>query len=204
MSVLDALGSSDVPGLLEDLGEHGDILHTNTVEVLDGRLASRIPAFASGNVLICISELSVIAVLDLEQGKAVWGMDGRWGKPHQSTILDNGNVLIFDNRGNAGRSQVIEFDPVTFGAAWIHRGETPDDFYSWECGSNQRLENGNTLITESDRGKAFEVTPDGTIVWKYLNPMRAGDDLEFIATIFELVRLPNDFPLDWLGDAGGK
>ncbi len=65
------------------------------------------------------------------------------------------------------------------------------------------FENGSTLITESDRGKAFEMTPDGTIVWKYLNPMRAGDDLEFIATVFELVRLPEDFPLDWLDEAGG-
>ena len=200
VSVLEALEASEFPGLMEGLGDHGDVLHTNTVEVLSGRLADRIPAFASGNVLICIRELGAIAVLDLELGTAVWGMDGRWGKPHQPTVLDNGNVLIFDNRGNAGRSQVIEFDPVTFRAAWIHRGESPDDFYSWECGSNQRLPNGNTLITESDRGKAFEVAPDGTIVWKYLNPMRAGDDLEFIATIFELVRLPQDFPLDWLDD----
>jgi outer membrane protein assembly factor BamB len=192
--------NGDVLAIFEGLGDHGDVLHTNTVEVLSGRLADRIPAYASGNVLICIRELGAIAVLDLELGTAVWGMDGNWGKPHQPTVLDNGNVLIFDNRGNAGRSQVIEFDPVTFRAAWIHRGESPDDFYSWECGSNQRLPNGNTLITESDRGKAFEVAPDGTIVWKYLNPMRAGDDLEFIATIFELVRLPQDFPLDWLDD----
>ncbi len=203
VSVLKALESSDVPGLLDNLGPDGDILHTNTVEVLDGRLAGRIPAFASGNVLICIRELSVIAVIDLELEKAVWGLDGKWGKPHQPTVLENGNILIFDNRGNAGRSQVIEFDPATLRTSWVHRGDAPDDFYSWECGSNQRLENGSTLITESDRGKAFEVTPDGTIVWKYLNPMRAGDDLEFIATVFELVRLPKDFPIDWLGEAAG-
>jgi hypothetical protein len=42
------------------------------------------------------------------------------------------------------------------------------------------------------------VTPEGVTVWKYLNPMRAGDDLEYIATIFEMVRLPRDFPVDWL------
>ena len=52
--------------------------------------------------------------------------------------------------------------------------------------------------SECDRGKAFEVTPDGTVVWEYLNPMRAGGDLWFIATLFEPVRLPRAFPLDWL------
>ena len=198
VSVLEVLRSSDFPGLLDGMGEHGDILHTNTVELLDGSQADRLPAFAAGNVLICVRELSVIAVLDLELEKAVWGVHGRWGKPHQPTLLDNGNLLMFDNRGYHDRSQVLEFDPATFEVEWTLRGNPPDDFYSYECGSNQRLENGNTLITESDRGKAFEVTPEGTTVWKYLNPMRAGDDLEYIATIFEMVRLPGDFPVDWL------
>ena len=201
VSVLKALEASGLHGLLNGLvGKHGDLLHTNTIELLDGRLADRLPAFSAGNVLICSRELSIIAVLDLALEKAVWTAHGRWGKPHQPTVLDNGNMLIFDNRGHFDRSQVLEFDPVTSEVEWALRGDPPDDFYSWECGSNQRLPNGNTLVTESDRGKAFEVTPDATIVWKYLNPERAGDDLEYIATIFEMIRLPRDFPLDWLDD----
>lgn len=36
-------------------------------------------------------------------------------------------------------------------------------------GGAQRLENGNTLITESDNGRAFEVTRAGEIVWDYYN-----------------------------------
>ena len=203
VSVLEALERSVRADLLDGMGESGDVFHTNTLELLDGRLAGVVDGFDAGNVLVCIRELSVLAVLDMERGTAVWGMDGGWGKPHQSTVLPNGNVLLFDNRGNRGRSQVIEFDPATFETRWSYRGAEPDDFYSWECGSNQRLPNGNTLITESDRGKAFEVTPDGTIVWKYLNPMRAGHELEFIATLFELVRLPPDFPLDWLDGGMG-
>ena len=69
----------------------------------------------------------------------------------------------------------------------------------------ERLPNGNTLITESDRGRAFEVTPEQEIVWEYRNPHRAGPDGRFIATLFEAWRLPTDFPLDWLSarpDAG--
>jgi hypothetical protein len=202
VSVLEALAVSEYGWMLEQTDDSGDVLHTNTVDVLEGRLADRIDGFESGNVLVCAREIGVIAVIDIDRETAVWGMEDDWVKPHEPTVLDNGNMLIFDNRGNAGRSQVLEFDPVTAEVEWSYRGDEPEDFYSWECGSNQRLPNGNTLITESDRGKAFEVTPDGTIVWKYLNPMRAGDELQFIATLFDVVRLPRDFPLDWLGDTG--
>ena len=36
--------------------------------------------------------------------------------------------------------------------------------------------NGNTLIRETDRGRSFEVTKSGTIVWEYLNPIVEGND----------------------------
>ena len=37
-------------------------------------------------------------------------------------------------------------------------------------GAAQRLPNGNTLITESERGRVFEVTPQKEIVWEFWNP----------------------------------
>ena len=61
-----------------------------------------------------------------------------------------------------------------------------------------RLKNGNTLITESDFGRAFEITREGDVVWEYYNPHRGGENDEFIATLMEVLRLPADFPLDWL------
>jgi hypothetical protein len=39
--------------------------------------------------------------------------------------------------------------------------------------SQQRLPNGNTLITEETGGRIFEVTPDREIVWEFVNPVRA-------------------------------
>jgi hypothetical protein len=32
------------------------------------------------------------------------------------------------------------------------------------------MANGNTLITESDAARVFEVTAEGQIVWEYVNP----------------------------------
>ena len=65
-------------------------------------------------------------------------------------------------------------------------------------GTSQRLPNGNTLITESENGRAFEVVPGGDIVWEYNNPHRAGARGEYIGVLFEVDRLPSDFPLGWL------
>ena len=119
---------------------------------------------------------------------------------HDIKPLPNGNILIFDNNGNSERSRVIELDPVTGRIEWTYRGESADDFYSQMCCAATRLPNGNTLATESDGGRAIEVTSDGAIVWEYLNPERAGDRGELVATLFEMTRLPADFPLDWLYD----
>ncbi len=187
------------------LRDSGDIYHTNTIEVLDGRLADRSPAFKKGNVLISVKYMHNIAVVDLDQEKVVWSLSGMWLMQHQPTVLDNGRMLIFDNcglhwgqRGGEQYSRVLEFDPFSQEVVWEYRGTHEAPFYSLTCGSCQRLPNGNTLISETDNGRAFEVNPEGDIVWSLTNPHRAGENNSFIAGIFECIRLDPDFPLDWL------
>ena len=182
----------------------GDIFHTNTIEVLDGALADRSPAFKAGNVLISVKLLETIAIVDLDLKRVVWALSGMWLRQHQPTVLDNGNILVFDNLGprlarGGGEfaSRVLELDPFTQEVVWEYRGNRATPFFSETCGSNQRLPNGNTLITETDNGRAFEVTPDGTIIWELINPDRAGENDAFIAAIFEAVRLPSGFPIGW-------
>jgi len=196
--LLRAFERSPFSHYLQGMKRAGDIFHTNTIEILDGRLADRLPAFKKGNLLVCVRELDVVAVVDPDGEAVVWAARAPWSRPHQPTVLDNGNILIFDNRGYGGMSRVVEFDAVSFDIKWEYHGTEEEWFYSKECGSNQRLPNGNTLITESDRGRAFEVTPDKRIVWEYVNPAHAGSDNEFIASLFEVVRLDPTFPVGWL------
>ena len=203
VSILDAFERSQYRCLLDKMPPRGDVLHTNTVEMLDGSLADRIPAFRKGNVLISVLRFSAIAVLDLESEKVVWAMGGMWREQHQPTVLGNGLLMIFDNRGKLcgdgdEESRVMEFDPVTQEVVWSYEGGYGVEFYSHSCGSAARLSNGNTLISESDYGRAFEVTPDGEIVWEFLNPHRAGESDRYIATLYEVIRLPRDFPTTWV------
>ncbi len=203
VSLLEAVADSEYVGWLEEMPRRkGDVFHTNTLEVLDGRLAAVSDAFQAGNVLVSMPVIHAIAVVDLEAERIVWGLRGGFRFQHQPTVLDSGRILFFDNLGTPKRSSVLEIDPATGQVLWRYQADRPGDFYSFCCGSNQRLPNGNTLITESDAGRAFEIDADREIVWEYLNPHRVPDPhkkgQERIATLFEVVRLPADFPLDWL------
>jgi hypothetical protein len=176
----------------------GDIYHTNAVVVLDGRLADRVPAFREGNVLLSMRTLSMLAVLDMDAEEIVWVAADLWLAQHDPQVLDNGNVLVFDNKGDRGESRVVEFDPATREVVWTYKGDRANPFFTQMCGASHRLDNGNTLATESDYGRAFEVTPEGEIVWEFINPHRAGKSDNLIATLFDVVRIPPGFPLDWL------
>ena len=73
--------------------------------------------------------------------------------------------------------------------SWAYRGSPSAPFYSKTCGTAYRLANGNTLINESDGGRAFELSPENEIVWEFFNPHRGGESLQYIACLFDLVRV---------------
>lgn len=191
VSVLAAIEASPWGrGLERRMPDHGDLLHTNTIEVLGPATPGLPAAFAEGNFLISMREIDTVAVIDRTGERVVWALPGLWVEQHQPTIVGDGHLLVFDNRGGpAGRSRVLELDPATQEVVWQYGGDR-EDLYSATCGSSQRLPNGDTLITESDNGRALEVTPDGRVVWEYRTPHRAGDEDELVATLFEVVRLP--------------
>ncbi len=200
VSLLEAFENSEAyHGILAERGRtRGELFHTNSLEVLDGRLAGSLPSFAEGRVLVSMLLLDTIAVVDLDRVEVMWAHTGGFEAQHDPKILDNGHLLLFDNAHVPGvASAVEEYAPATMTLVWDLRGSDAAPFYSRTCGAAQRMAGGTTLITESDNGRAFEVTPDGEIVWEFRNPHRAGEADEFIASIFEMQRLPPHFPIDW-------
>jgi hypothetical protein len=206
VSVLKAFENSPyAPVARAHYARGGDLFHINTLELLDGRIADKAPAFQSGSVLISSFPLHVIGVLDMQQETISWLQRGSYRNQHDPQLLANGHLLLFDNQGQGAGSSIQEIDPVSGGVVWQYTGSAHEPFFSRTCGTVQRLPNGNTLVSESDSGRAFEITAAGEIVWEYINPYRAGTQGEFIATIFEAWRLPDDYPADWLaaGPGGG-
>jgi len=195
-SLLEAFERSDYAPLLARLPEREDVFHTNTLTLLDGSLEHVSPLFGAGKALISVWGLDTVAVVDLEREVVVWALTGFWHRQHEPVLLESGNLLVFDNLGAGDWSKVIEVEPFTQRVAWTYEGSAANDFSSALLGCVQRLPNGNTLVTESLSGRAFELTPAGERAWAWTSPYRAGPHQEGVAVLVEVVREPEGLP--WL------
>lgn len=200
VSMLDCFLDSDYAPMLEHIKVTENILHTNAIMLIDAPLADKHPIFNEGQILVSFREIHTIAVIDLEQEKVTWALTGMWNYQHEPSLLANGDLLLFDNRGNNRISKIIELNPLTQEVVWIYKGTQTKKFFSATAGTTQRLANGNTLITESNNGRAFEVTPSGKIVWEFFNPNRTGENNELIAALYDVVRLDKN-KFNWLTES---
>ena len=127
-------------------------------------------------VMFSFRHISVVGIIDKKSGELVWKL-GRdiLSQQHDPSMLDNGNVLIFDN-GPFPKydwipfSRVIEVDPKSNQIVWEYRDSPMFNFFSPNISGARRLSNGNTLITEGAFGRIFQVTLDKQVVWEYINP----------------------------------
>ena len=193
--LLAAVEQSDYRQFLWEISSFtlADALHTNSVHVITEEEAESFDYGEAGQVLVSFREPSAVGVIDLDEKKLVWAVKGYWTGQHDPHILANGNILLFDNRGNfrkpEGRSRVIEFDPATMTLVWQYTGTAESPLQSDIRSYSQRLPNGNTLITESNGGRILEVTPDQEIVWEYTNPVRGGPEKKKLPIICKAQRI---------------
>jgi arylsulfotransferase ASST len=125
-----------------------------------------------------------------------------------------GNLLVFDNEGPAGYpnlplavtggSRVLEIDPVKKEIVWQYTGEDSGgpgwSFRSTHISNARRLPNGNTFIDEGQKGRLFQVTRDGGIVWEYVNayPRRGTDPRTGRPTANYQLYRGQPVPYDWV------
>lgn len=147
-----------------------DPMHPNDVEYINEEFASHHSFMKPGMLLISLRDLDALIVYDPKAKKVVWANRGPWQRQHDPDLLPGGNILLFDNRGDnikGGGSRILEFIPETLQMVWTYSGTSDKPFESDKSGGEQRLPNGNTLVSEDDGGRLFEVTKDDKIVWEY-------------------------------------
>ena len=176
-----------------DNGSAFDVFHFNASQLITKDIDG---ICEIGDLLISARNLDWVGILD-SRGVVVrweWG-PGEISGQHHPTQLENGNILIFDNGLHGSHSRIIELNPRDNKIEWEYRAEPAEEFYSRIRGSCQRLPNGNTLVTDSEKGRAFEVTLGGGIVWEFYSPYTSRDGQQR-APIYRLTRItdPQNYP----------
>lgn len=190
LSLQECFASSAFADSIHPLPDYADIFHTNTVYPISDSPGVSSEVFRPGFLIVSLREIDTVAVVDPVLATVAVAWRGPWDAQHQPVPLPSGNLLLFDNKGAETGSRVVEFDPLHEELGWVYPGAHHPPLSSPEAGSCQRLANGNTLITESETGRAVEVTTDGESVWEFFSPHRAGEAQELVATLFEVIRIP--------------
>jgi hypothetical protein len=120
--------------------------------------------------------------------------DHDFSQQHSVQVLDNGNLLFFDNHRylepELSRCIEIAYDENDFVSEIVWEYVLPAELFSGSRGECDRLENGNTLITAGRSGHIIEVTPDHEIAWHL-----EFDNGEVWTTSYRSERIPNLHPI---------
>ena len=166
----------------------GDWLHVNSVAPIPENkwYDGGDQRFKPGNIILNARNIDEIFIIDKESKEVVWRgthhYKGGMAHSHEPEMIEKGlpgagNIIFFDNglftrhRTHTGQSFVIEMNPITQEIEWMYetKGYANIKFFSKTMGSQKRLPNGNTYIAEDNKGRLFQVKPDGEIVWEFVN-----------------------------------
>lgn len=136
-------------------------------------------------LLLSMRSLSTVMIVRKSDGQIIWrSPKGMLNVQHDPSLLENGNILAFDNGLSRTPnphavfgSRVVEIDPKDNKVVWEFNGGKGViervRFLAPLTSGAQRLRNGNTLVVNGPKGHLFEVTKDGELVWDMVNPYTA-------------------------------
>lgn len=174
-----------------------DIIHPNDVEVLPAAWADAFPQFNAGDLIMSHRSIDLVGVVDRQTKRLKWFQAGPWEHQHDADFHPDGTITVYSNNTDRFRSTIIEMDMTT--------GETRDkfadsafEFDSYIMGQQERLPNGNWLVTAPMEGRAIELTPEGDLAREISNIL----DETHNSIITTAIHVPEDF-FETLPSCGG-
>lgn len=182
ISIVDLLQRNDLLGLIygRAVWKHksNGLTHVNDVEELDAETARDFPQFEAGDLMISARFGDLVLVFDPDTLVVKWFQKGPFLSQHDPDFMPGGKISVFSNNDDGtatghllGGSTIVEVEPDTQSAAVFYGGVPGQHFFTSRAGEHQRIGAGgeNALITEARSGRVFEVSPDGEVVWEYIN-----------------------------------
>lgn len=199
ISIIDLLKENDLQSLLfmssidNALTEvSGDTLHLNDIEVFPS--FKKEGFFKAGDIMVSLRNINTILFFREEDRKVKYVNIGGFVRQHDPDFIDGNTISIFDNNnigpedyGQQSRIIIKSFPDNQSQVYYSGSDDTP--FYTDIMGKHQWLKNGNLLITESMKGRVFEIDKSGKIVWEYINITSTG----YVGWLEETQRLTSNY-----------
>jgi hypothetical protein len=210
ISIFDVLIKNELHGLLymlastsESTEVTGDTLHVNDVEIFPSKL--RPGAFEAGDIMVSIRNIHAVMVFDPDTLEIKYLTIGRVVRQHDPDFIDGNTISIFDNNHvepdpPGAQSRIIVLSAQNDRARVVYSGSSKRPFYTTMMGKHQWLPNGNLLLVESTKGRAFEIDSKGTLVWEYFHLV----DKHRLALLTEAERLPPFFTSSFFAEGRRK
>lgn len=182
---------------------NGDTLHMNDLELFPEDMKPGF--FKPGDVMISMRNINTVLVFDLETHKKKFVSTGAYVRQHDPDFVDGNTISIFDNNDSAPvdsgvQSRILLQKAPSGDVSVAYTGNKAHPFHSFLLGKHEWQDNGNLLIADSRNGRAFEVTPDGDIVWEYNNIVRKG----VVGFVETAQRLPKHFSREFFKNLDKK
>ena len=170
-------------------------------------------------VYLSIRNLNTITKIDYETKEVIWHLGDldtlgnnsyfnespTFNHQHTPILLDNGNLIIFDNGGiHPGDSfiskcQEYSINNNSFELVWEYI--LPDSLYTGARGECHRLDNNNTLIAAGQTGNFIEIDNNNEIIWHGVVKSNSGSNQ--IGRIMKLNNLyPSSFNIEYNNYSG--
>ena len=145
-----------------------DIFHPNDVEVLPAAWADAFPDFSAGDLIMSHRSIDLVGVVDRQTGRLKWHQSGPWEHQHDADFHPDGTITVYSNNTDRFRSTIVEMD-MTTGETRDKFAESPFEFDSFIMGQQERLPNGNWLVTVPMEGRTVELDTEGNLVREISN-----------------------------------
>ena len=180
-------------------GRGGGYWHPNDAEPLPKAYAKAFPQFEAGDLLISYRSINLVFVISPTTQKIKWWRIGAWRRQHDPDWRPDGTITVFNNNMHQKVSSIVKIDPKTYQHEIIFDG-TKERFYTWMRGKHEILDNGHIVVSSPQQGRAFEVTPQGEVVFEFVNRY---DDTRTLL-VSEMITLPTDYFGDHLQEPCGS
>jgi len=199
ISVNDLLMENGLEGLIflssydwEFADVSGDPLHMNDAEIFPDYIEEGV--FKTDDIMVSLRNTNTVLVFREDSHKIVAQLTGKFVRQHDPDFIDGNTISVYDNfsiapEENGQQSRIVINNFKNDQSYIYYSGTKQNPFFSLVGGKHEWLPNGNLLITEATKGRAFEIDEDGNIAWEFINLVGHGQ----AGYLSEVHRLPTTY-----------